>query len=97
LPKIFDLFVTTKPPGKGTGLELAISQEIIKAHGGTLKVSSQVGNGMTVQIFLPTDAKWENELYAKHRRDFLHIIKLLIHLQLWYSSRLPRKATSDLL
>jgi signal transduction histidine kinase len=57
LPKIFDLFVTTKPPGKGTGLGLVICQEIIKAHGGTIKISSQVGQGTTVQIFLPTNAK----------------------------------------
>jgi two-component system sensor kinase FixL len=53
LPKIFDLFVTSKPPGKGTGLGLAICQEIIKAHGGTIKVSSQVGEGTSVKIFLP--------------------------------------------
>jgi C4-dicarboxylate-specific signal transduction histidine kinase len=57
LPKIFDLFVTTKPPGKGTGLGLVICQEIIKAHGGTIKISSQVRQGTTVQIFLPTDSK----------------------------------------
>ena len=57
LPDIFELFVTTKPPGKGTGLGLVICQEIIKAHGGTIKISSQLGQGTTVQIFLPTDAR----------------------------------------
>jgi signal transduction histidine kinase len=56
LPKIFDLFVTTKSPGKGTGLGLAICQEIIKAHGGTINVSSRVGQETIVQIFLPTEA-----------------------------------------
>jgi signal transduction histidine kinase len=59
LPKIFDLFVTTKPPGKGTGLGLVICQEIIKAHGGTIKISSQAGQGTTVQIFLPANPKEE--------------------------------------
>jgi C4-dicarboxylate-specific signal transduction histidine kinase len=57
LPKIFDLFVTTKPPGKGTGLGLVICQEIVKAHGGTIKISTQVGQGTTVQIFLPTNTQ----------------------------------------
>jgi C4-dicarboxylate-specific signal transduction histidine kinase len=57
LPKIFDLFVTTKPPGKGTGFGLVICQEIVKAHGGTISVSSQVGRGTSIQIFLPTDTK----------------------------------------
>ena len=66
LPKIFDLFVTTKPPGKGTGLGLAICQEIIKAHCGTIRISSQVGLGTTIEIFLPTDA--ESAKSAKEER-----------------------------
>jgi two-component system NtrC family sensor kinase len=57
LPKIFDLFVTTKPPGKGTGLGLVICQEIIKAHGGVINIASQVGQGTTVTIYLPSDAR----------------------------------------
>lgn len=55
LPKIFDLFVTTKPPGKGTGLGLAVCQEIVKGHGGTITLSSQIDEGTCVRIFLPTD------------------------------------------
>jgi two-component system, NtrC family, sensor kinase len=57
LPKIFDLFVTTKPPGKGTGLGLVICQEIIKAHGGVINIASQVGQGTAVSIYLPSDAR----------------------------------------
>jgi two-component system NtrC family sensor kinase len=56
LPKVFDLFVTTKAPGKGTGLGLVICQEIIKAHGGTINIASRVGQGTTVTVFLPTVA-----------------------------------------
>ncbi|MEP7170784.1 MAG: ATP-binding protein, partial [Bacteroidota bacterium] len=38
--KVFDPFFTTKPTGQGTGLGLSISYDIIKAHGGELKVES---------------------------------------------------------
>jgi signal transduction histidine kinase len=54
LPSIFDLFVTTKAPGKGTGLGLMVCQEIIKSHGGTIDIDSQIGQGTCVRIFLPT-------------------------------------------
>ncbi len=57
LPKIFDLFVTTKPPDKGTGLGLVICQEIIRAHGGTIHIASEVGRGTTVNIYLPVEAR----------------------------------------
>ena len=57
LPKIFDLFVTTKPSGKGTGLGLAVCQEIVKAHGGTINIKSEVGTGTSVQIYLPIDER----------------------------------------
>jgi PAS domain S-box-containing protein len=59
LPRIFELFVTTKASGKGTGLGLALSQEIVKAHGGTIDIRSQVGAGTCVRIFLPTEERSE--------------------------------------
>jgi len=41
IDKIFQPFFTTKPTGQGTGLGLSISYDIIKAHGGELKVESK--------------------------------------------------------
>jgi PAS domain S-box-containing protein len=52
--KIFDLFFTTKEPGKGTGQGLAISHSVIvEKHKGTLDIESQEGNGTTFIIGLP--------------------------------------------
>ena len=53
LPKIFEMFVTTKPAGKGTGLGLAICQQIVNAHRGQIQVSSEIGKGTSVRVYLP--------------------------------------------
>ena len=51
--KIFQPFFTTKPTGQGTGLGLSLSYDIIKAHGGELKVETAEGQGATFIIELP--------------------------------------------
>ena len=51
--KIFQPFFTTKPTGQGTGLGLSLSYDIIKAHGGELKVDSREGEGSIFTINLP--------------------------------------------
>lgn len=55
LKKIFDPFFTTKPVGQGTGLGLSVSYEIIKKHGGELRVRSKEGEGTTFTILLPVN------------------------------------------
>ena len=54
LDKIFQPFFTTKPTGQGTGLGLSLSYDIVKAHGGELKVETKEGEGSTFIIEIPT-------------------------------------------
>ncbi len=52
LNKIFQPFYTTKPAGHGTGLGLSLSYDIIKAHGGEIKVETKEGEGSSFIISL---------------------------------------------
>ena len=52
-PRIFEPFFTTKPPGVGTGLGLPLCQGIIEGHGGTIRVTSQPGQGAVFRVELP--------------------------------------------
>jgi signal transduction histidine kinase len=51
--KIFQPFFTTKPTGEGTGLGLSLSYDIVKAHGGEIKVETKQDEGATFIIQLP--------------------------------------------
>jgi len=53
--KIFQPFFTTKPTGQGTGLGLSMSYDIVKAHGGELKVETKEGEG--TEFILTLDIK----------------------------------------
>ena len=56
IDKIFQPFFTTKPTGQGTGLGLSMSYDIVKAHGGELKVETKEGEGIVFTISLPENS-----------------------------------------
>ncbi|HXJ15594.1 MAG TPA: ATP-binding protein [Candidatus Polarisedimenticolia bacterium] len=53
MARIFQPFFSTKPPGKGTGLGLALASSIVEEHGGSMHLESAPGAGTTVYVELP--------------------------------------------
>ena len=53
LAQVFKPMFTTKPEGKGTGLGLPICREIVRGHGGDIRIESEVGKGTAVVFTLP--------------------------------------------
>ncbi len=55
LERVFDPFFTTRGVGEGTGLGLAITYQIVRGHGGDVRIDSAPGQGTRVEVLLPSD------------------------------------------
>lgn len=78
ISKLFTPFFTTKPVGQGTGLGLSIAYGIVKVHHGAIQVQSQVGEGTTFTITLPTrqpESSKQNSASEETLRDYLFSFK----------------------
>jgi signal transduction histidine kinase len=69
LARVGEAFFTTKPPGKGTGLGLAMARGFAEHSGGALRIDSEVGRGTTVTIWLATYARTTDVAPARQPDD----------------------------
>jgi PAS domain S-box-containing protein len=65
--KVFDPFFTTKDVGKGTGLGLSMIYGFVKQSGGHVAIDSKVGEGTTVELYLPRSEG--EQMAVENRRD----------------------------
>ena len=71
LGRIFEPFFSTKSPGKGTGLGLFVTRNIIEKFGGTIEVESRIGHGTCFTVKLPKYCDIKESVDQDERVDFL--------------------------
>lgn len=78
LNQIFDPFFTTKRDGKGTGLGLALVEQIIQSHKGFIEVGSRLGEGSVFRIYLPVNEQKEHEMTVNKLESIANLKMLII-------------------
>jgi CheY-like chemotaxis protein len=78
LGHVLEPFFTTKEVGKGTGLGLSMTYGVIKAHGGTMGITSEPGKGTTARLLFPRIPDPAQELPVAHPVLDLNALKVLL-------------------
>lgn len=63
LPRVFEMFYSKKTSVKGVGLGMSVSYGIVKRHGGSIDVASEVGKGSTFTVNLPVRSLWARQMH----------------------------------
>ena len=68
LVHVMELFYTTKPVGKGSGLGVSLCDTIVREHGGEMRIDSEEGIGTQVHVMLPIDLDEDDDSPAAAAR-----------------------------
>jgi CheY-like chemotaxis protein len=78
LDRIFDPYFTTKAPGEGTGLGMAVVKGIVESHEGWIGVASEPGKGTTVSVYLPCTQMPKPTASEQSKEDYSGQARVLV-------------------